>query len=31
VPGSARLLAGLIDWFPEFGRRLLARLAARRS
>jgi short-subunit dehydrogenase len=31
VPGSARLLAGLIDWFPEFGRRLLARLAARRA
>ncbi len=30
VPGSARLLAGLIDWFPEYGRRLLARLAARR-
>ena len=30
VPGSARLLAGLIDWFPDFGRRLLARVAARR-
>lgn len=29
VPGSARLLAGLIDWFPEFGRRLIVRLAAR--
>jgi hypothetical protein len=30
VPGSARLLAGLIDWFPEFGRWLLARVAKRR-
>lgn len=30
VPGSARLLAGLVDWFPEFGRWLLSRLAARR-
>ena len=30
VPGSARLLAGLIDWFPRAGRRLLARLASRR-
>jgi NAD(P)-dependent dehydrogenase (short-subunit alcohol dehydrogenase family) len=30
VPGSARLLAGLIAWFPGPGRRLLARLVARR-
>ena len=29
VPGSARLLAGLIEWFPEAGRRWLARVAAR--
>jgi NAD(P)-dependent dehydrogenase (short-subunit alcohol dehydrogenase family) len=29
VPGSARLLAGLIEWFPEAGRRLLARVAGR--
>jgi NAD(P)-dependent dehydrogenase (short-subunit alcohol dehydrogenase family) len=31
VPGSARFLAGLIEWFPEFGRRLLARVARRKS
>jgi NAD(P)-dependent dehydrogenase (short-subunit alcohol dehydrogenase family) len=30
VPGSARLLAGLIEWFPEMGRRLLARVTSRR-
>ena len=30
VPGSARLLAGLIEWFPEAGRRWLARIARRR-
>lgn len=29
VPGSARFLAGLIEWFPEAGRRLLARIAGR--
>ena len=29
VPGSARLLAGLVEWFPEAGRRLLARLTTR--
>jgi NAD(P)-dependent dehydrogenase (short-subunit alcohol dehydrogenase family) len=29
VPGSARFLAGLIEWFPEAGRRLLARVAGR--
>ena len=29
VPGSARLLAGLIEWFPEAGRRWLARVASR--
>lgn len=29
VPGSARLLAGLIEWFPEAGRRLLSRVAGR--
>ena len=29
VPGSARVLAGLIEWFPEAGRRLLARVAGR--
>ena len=29
VPGSARFLAGLIEWFPEAGRRWLARIAAR--
>lgn len=26
VPRSAGLLAGLIDWFPELGRRILARI-----
>jgi NAD(P)-dependent dehydrogenase (short-subunit alcohol dehydrogenase family) len=26
VPGKARLLAGLIEWFPEWGRRILARV-----
>jgi NAD(P)-dependent dehydrogenase (short-subunit alcohol dehydrogenase family) len=30
VPGSARLLAGLVEWFPEAGRRLLARVTSRR-
>jgi NAD(P)-dependent dehydrogenase (short-subunit alcohol dehydrogenase family) len=30
VPGSARLLAGLIEWFPEMGRQLLARVTSRR-
>jgi NAD(P)-dependent dehydrogenase (short-subunit alcohol dehydrogenase family) len=30
VPGSARLLAGLIEWFPDAGRRLLARVTTRR-
>jgi short-subunit dehydrogenase len=29
MPGSARFLAGLIEWFPEAGRRLLARVAGR--
>jgi hypothetical protein len=29
MPGSARLLAGLIEWFPEAGRRWLARVASR--
>jgi short-subunit dehydrogenase len=29
VPGSARFLAGLIEWFPEAGRRWLARVASR--
>lgn len=29
VPGSARFLAGLIEWFPDAGRRLLARVAGR--
>ena len=29
VPASARFLAGLIEWFPEAGRRWLARIAAR--
>jgi len=31
VPGSARLLAGLIEWFPDLGRRLLARTLAGRG
>ena len=31
VPRSAGLLAGLIEWFPEFGRRLLARVARRKD
>jgi NAD(P)-dependent dehydrogenase (short-subunit alcohol dehydrogenase family) len=31
VPRSAGLLAGLIEWFPDRGRRLLARFAGRRS
>jgi hypothetical protein len=31
VPWSAGILAGLIEWFPDLGRRLLARLAARRG
>ncbi len=30
VPGRVRLLAGLIEWFPDAGRRLLARLTTRR-
>ena len=30
VPGSARLLAGLVEWFPDAGRRLLARVTTRR-
>ncbi|MFM8497946.1 MAG: hypothetical protein ACKOEM_20855, partial [Planctomycetia bacterium] len=29
VPGKAALLAGLIEWFPDAGRRLLARFAPR--
>lgn len=31
VPARARLLAGLVEWFPDAGRRLLARLATRRG
>lgn len=31
VPARARLLAGLIAWFPDAGRRLLARIATRRD
>ena len=31
VPRKAGLLAGLIEWFPEWGRRILARVAARRG
>ena len=31
VPSSARLLAGLIEWFPDLGRRLLAWSLAGRS
>jgi len=31
VPRKASLLAGLIEWFPEWGRRILARVAARRG
>lgn len=31
VPARARLLAGLIAWFPDAGRRLLARVSARRT
>lgn len=31
VPRSAGLLAGLIEWFPDLGRRLLARFAGRRD
>lgn len=30
VPAKARLLAGLIAWFPDAGRRLLARVTSRR-
>ena len=30
VPGKARLLAGLVEWFPDAGRRLLARVTAKR-
>jgi NAD(P)-dependent dehydrogenase (short-subunit alcohol dehydrogenase family) len=30
VPAKARLLAGLVAWFPDTGRRLLARLTAKR-
>ena len=30
VPAKVRLLAGLIAWFPDLGRRLLARLTQRR-
>ena len=29
VPGKAAVLAGLIDWFPDAGRRLLARFTSR--
>ena len=28
VPAKVRLIAGLIEWFPDLGRRLLARLTA---
>jgi len=31
VPAKARLLAGLVEWFPDAGRSLLARVAGRRS
>ena len=31
VPRSAGLLAGLIEWFPDLGRRLLGRAATRRQ
>jgi hypothetical protein len=31
VPRSAGLLAGVIEWCPEWGRRILARAAARRG
>jgi NAD(P)-dependent dehydrogenase (short-subunit alcohol dehydrogenase family) len=31
MPRSAGLLAGLVEWCPEWGRRLLARAVARRS
>ena len=30
IPARAALLAGLIDWFPKFGRRLLARVTRSR-
>jgi short-subunit dehydrogenase len=30
VPGKAAVMAGLIDWFPNAGRRLLARFTTRR-
>jgi NAD(P)-dependent dehydrogenase (short-subunit alcohol dehydrogenase family) len=30
VPAKARLLAGLVEWFPDAGRSLLARVTARR-
>ncbi len=29
VPAKARLLAGLVEWFPDAGRRLLARVTSR--
>jgi NAD(P)-dependent dehydrogenase (short-subunit alcohol dehydrogenase family) len=31
VPAKARLLAGLVEWFPDAGRRLLARATGRRG
>jgi short-subunit dehydrogenase len=31
VPAKARLLAGLVEWFPDAGRRLLARATDRRG
>jgi len=31
VPRKAGLLAGLIEWFPEWGRRILARVVGRRG
>ncbi len=31
VPGKARLLAGLVEWFPDAGRALLARATRRRG
>ena len=31
VPAKARLLAGLVEWFPDAGRGLLARVAGKRS
>ncbi len=29
VPGKAAILAGLVEWFPDLGRRLLARVSRR--